>query len=190
VRYVDAVREGETIESTFVAVHESGPSQETLPIESADLIAVPEAGPRAVALRIITAFGDYLVLNDFDQPAEVDGVRFQGVFGMAQRQEPALASWMTVGASTFSSGDTHIDDPHPVLSAGIKEHDTTHIVPNSDRPLPHIDSNTEAYVRAKINGAWTGFPIASRDETSITTKDYPLPTIEQIELLAVRYHGE
>ena len=97
---------------------------------------------------------------------------------------------MTVGASTFSCGDIQINDPQPAFSAGVKEHDTAHIVPDSAQPLPHISPDVQAYVRTKVNETWTGFPIESSDETSITTKDYPLPIVEQIELLAVRYDGE
>ena len=65
------------------------------------------------------------------------------------------------------------------------------------QPDPRDDPALQQIVRlcatepgsSRFDGAWTAFPIASIDEKTITVKDYPLPTVTEVQLLNVRYGG-
>jgi hypothetical protein len=83
VRYVDAVRKGEELRSTFVALHEPCQPDGAMPLRSATRLELPDvAGPDAVALHIRSQWGDYLVLSQFQKEAEVAGLRFRGCLGI------------------------------------------------------------------------------------------------------------
>ncbi len=102
VRYVDALRTGRDLESTFVAVHEPGGAGGAMPIRRVVRLTVPEqAGPDAVAVRIESRWGTYRVFSDFRREAEVDGIRFEGKFGIVC--ETGKVWWMACGANTLKS---------------------------------------------------------------------------------------
>jgi hypothetical protein len=189
VRYVDAVREGDNLTSAFVAVHEPSDDLNTMPVTAAELVAVPEAGARAVALTLSTAFGDFLVLHDFDNRAEVDGLSFHGVFAVIQRSDGRVTQWMTAGARELAGDGVAWNEARPVVSAPVQENSADAIVPANAPEVawPAIAAPAQAYVRAKVNGTWTGFPVAAVDGERIITKDYPLPAVEEVALMAVGY---
>jgi hypothetical protein len=102
VRYVDAVREGEDLSSAFVVVHEPSGPRVTMPIRGAVRLEVPaEAGPDAVALRIESRWGTYLILSEFSREAGVEGVRFKGKFGVVCRTAKGKCWMLACGASTL-----------------------------------------------------------------------------------------
>jgi hypothetical protein len=105
VRYVDALRAGKDLESTFVAVHEPS-GQGGMPVRRVVRLEVPErAGPDAVAVRIESRWGVYRVFSGFRREAEVDGIRFEGTFGIAC--EMGKVWWMACGARTLKAVSGH-----------------------------------------------------------------------------------
>ena len=106
-RYLQAVRTGDApFTSTFAVLHEPSDPAGALHIREARRLPVPEsAGPNALALEIVTSWGAYLFLNEFDQAAEVRSARFEGTLGIIF-SAPASPRWsMTLAASTLRFGD-------------------------------------------------------------------------------------
>ena len=189
VRYVDAVREGQEIESTFIAVHEPSLDADTFGIVKIEPLDVPAAGPRAVALRVESAWGTYVVLNDFDQPSEVDGVRFQGSLAVLRLVDGALTDYMAVGATELSWNEQGFTDAVASAEGQVKQNDSERLLPESlpETGWPVIDPGTEAYIRVLVEDGWTGFPVAGVQANAIRVKDYPLPPVTAFELHSVRY---
>lgn len=186
VRYVDAVRERDDLESVFVAVHAPGAEDGTFAVESAERVDVKGGGENAVAVRVKTSFGDYLLLNDFDASGDAEGIRFNGTFAIAKTDGGGVSEWMTVGAEELASDELLVNDATPAVRASVKEQTDTELIVDTGE-LPSVFSPVQAYVRTKVNGTWTGFPVASVDGNAIRVKDYPLPEVSEVELLAVRY---
>ncbi len=107
VRYLNVINEGEGVSSTFVGLYEPGGPDGLTAVRAARRIEVPAAaGPDAVAVAIDTAWGSYLVLNEFDAEAEVEGVKFQGKLGIFGR-DAAGSPWLVAsGAPTFEAAGT------------------------------------------------------------------------------------
>ncbi|MCC6145029.1 MAG: heparinase II/III family protein [Candidatus Hydrogenedentes bacterium] len=187
VRYVDAVREGEGLASTFVALHEPIPAGGEGAIANAEHIEVPEAGPNAVAVRVKTLFGDWLILNDFDTPTEVDGVRFQGAFALLKLDASAKA-YMTIAAHLLDGENLHLDDAQPLLIGAIAATDGDHLaVQDAPATWPACDTGATAWLRLHTPQGWTGYPVAAAEGNTVTVKDYPLVESDTFELPAVRY---
>lgn len=185
VRYVDAIREGDNLESVFVAVHDPQAPGGGFTVTAVERVEVPGAGDGAVALRLSTVFGDYLVLNDFRNTAEAGGVRFQGQFALIEHAG-GVARWMTVAADRFAVNYVVLADAQPTIAASVIEQTRTQLVLDNDA-LPEYAPDVQAYVRAKANGTWTGFPVDSINGAIVTVKDFPLPDVTDVELHAVGY---
>ena len=186
VRYVDTIREGENLDTTFIAIHEPATSADTFIVQSAESIPVTDSGPHAIAIRLATTFGDYLIFNDFDNPAEIDNCRFQGTFAVLKHDGDTLGPWMTVGAAQLIRNETMVDDSQPTITATVTNQTPTQLTLDISG-LPEIDPKTQAYLRANVDGTWTGFPIATTQDNTVEVKDYPLPPMTEIKLLTVRY---
>jgi hypothetical protein len=189
VRFLDAIREGDGLESVFVAIHEPGTNPEIFSIKKVSCIEVKEAGERAFAIQIESAFGNYLVLNDFDQKASVDGVSFQGKFGIVRSKKGKQGPWLAVGASELGLSSDGFVGSISETSARVESNDAEFLrfAESPDRTWPVIDPGVQAYVRTKVDGHWTGFPVISVGGNTIHCIDYPMPKVEAVELLSARY---
>ncbi|MFA6240862.1 MAG: heparinase II/III family protein [Candidatus Hydrogenedentales bacterium] len=189
VRYVDAVREGDNVSSAFIALHEPSVDATTFPVATAVQLDVATAGPRTIAVKIDSSFGVYYALNDFDTPAEIDGIRFQGAFAVLHLVDGALRQAMSVGATTLQFQGKGFENAVAKVSVAATKSSEARIgfsgAPASGWPA--LDSSTQAFARVKVDGLWTGFPIESLDTEGLTVKDYPLPRVEEVEVLATRY---
>ncbi|MBX7258146.1 MAG: heparinase II/III-family protein [Candidatus Hydrogenedentes bacterium] len=188
-RYLDAVREGDNLTSTYFAIHEPAADANAFPITQAIRLDVPEAGPRAVAAKIETSFGVYYVFNDFDAPGEVDGIRFQGTFAVVRIAEGAPPHALSVGATALLYHGRGLENGPAQFAGNASRQDDSHLTLATQPPAtwPAVSADAQAYVRAKVNGAWTGFPLAEVAGNTLTVKDYPLPELEAAELLATCY---
>ncbi|HUT87887.1 MAG TPA: heparinase II/III family protein [Thermoguttaceae bacterium] len=189
VRYVDAVRTGEGLASVFVAVHEpSGPSGNGT-IHSASRLEVPQgAGSEAVAVKIESAWGDYLVLSDFAGQAEVDGVRFAGSFGVLCRT-PTGEKWLfAVGAQTLQQDAFGFSGRSARWSGQVESNTETVIRTTTERPgdWPSTPEGCRGYVLAGDGAYDTGFPVEDVGSRTITVGRFPLPKLTSFQLPAVR----
>lgn len=188
-RYLDAVREGDNLVSTFLAIHEPAPDANAFPIARANRLDVSASGPRAVAAKLETAFDVYYVFNDFDTAGEVDGIRFQGTFAVVHIAEDAPPRALSVGATTLLYHGRGFENGPARFAEAASRQDASHLTLATQPPKawPAVNASAQAYVRTKIGGAWTGFPLAEVAGNTLTVKDYPLPELEAAELLATRY---
>lgn len=158
VRYVDAIREGEDLESVFVAVHEPSRGVSNWLIQNVERIDV-ESG---IAIRVETSVGDYFLLNDFDEAGEAHGFEFQGRFAAAHVVGDEVVSYMTVGAKRFLRGGVGFESDEAVVRG-----DTLTAVVNSG------DSEIGQYARVLTADGWKGYPVA-RVDNLLHVRDYPL----------------
>lgn len=189
VRYVDANRTGDSGESTFVAIHEPGSGNGTLPITMVQRLDVSAAGHRAVAVRVETSFGAYLLLHDFDSAVQIEGVTFQGDFTVVEKIDGTVRQYVAVGASKCLFGNGGFEGAVAGIAREVKESDVCRLVPLTTQQAewPIIDSPAQAFVRVKTDDGWTGFPVDKISSDGIHVRDYPLPAVQRFELPSVRY---
>ena len=190
VRYVDALRAGKELESTFVAVHEpSGPGG-GMPIRRVVRLEVPSpAGPDAVALRIESRWGVYRVFSDFRREAEVDGVRFRGAFGVHCSPVRGRDWLLTCGAQTLMAG-THGFEEAPAIWSGLvspQTGDAFFAVKPQPEGWSDIPDGLTAYAVLRSGKYLTGYPVKAVDGRRIVVDAFPLPKVRRFELMGVRY---
>ncbi|MHC4403086.1 MAG: heparinase II/III domain-containing protein [Planctomycetota bacterium] len=193
VRYVDAVRAGNGLNSVFVAVHEpSGPSGKW-PVRSASRLDVPrEAGPEAVAVKVDSVWGDYLILSTFAGQAEIDGVRFEGDFGVLCRA-PAGERWLfAVGVETLQHDAFGFSGTSAGWSGEVESNTGTVIRTTTEKPRdwPSISENCRNHVLVNDGAYDTGFPVEEVGGRSVTVRRFPLPKVTSFQLPAVRYMSQ
>lgn len=178
VRYVDAVRDGENLESTYVAVHEPLDSADMPRVLSAERLDAPtEAGPDAVALRVKTAWGTYTILNAFETAGAVEGATFQGDLGIVYRGSEMTwacalgASELTVAGKGFKETPAH-------WTGEISDVTDQVIATSTPRPegWPEVPDESNVYVRLRTGDFWTGLPIVSVMDGVIETVRFPIPS--------------
>jgi len=184
VRYVDAVREGALLRSTFVAVHEPH-AEGVARVRSATRLAIEGADDGAVAVAIDTAHGRYVLLTDFVERGRVEDIAFQGGFACLRFVEGALREYMTVGADLLEAGDLRIRDEEPYVIGKAESNDDWTI--RHDKGSVHIDDAATAYVQVSMDDRFTAYPVQSVEDGTITVKDYPLGNVEAVTLPSVRY---
>ncbi|UCD29840.1 MAG: heparinase II/III family protein, partial [Planctomycetota bacterium] len=190
VRYLDVIRQGQGLNSTFVAVHEPSGPQGTIPIHRAERLTVPEiAGSDAVALRIESDWGTYLMFSEFSNPAQIAGVRFEGSFGIVNRT-PVGKRWMlTSGANTLVMDDFGFEKAAPEWAGKISSHTDTKFITDSPRPAAWLSLSPDitTYVLVCTDKYWTGFPVRRVNEKSIEIERFPLPDSSEFVLEQVRF---
>ncbi len=191
VRYLDAIRTGQDLDSAFVAIHEPDGPNGAFPISAAERLDVPpEAGPDAVALRITSTWGTYLFLSEFEREAEIAGVRFEGTFGVFCRT-PEGGQWMvTVGARALKTVNGFGFEGAPASwSGGVVSHTEHELVTDCDRPSgwPETPEGVRAYVLVGPEKTATGYPVQSTDRRRIRVDDFPLQPAERFTLPAVQW---
>ena len=187
VRYVDVVREGEGIESVFVGLHEPSGPDGVMPIRSAERLPVPKsAGPNAVAVRIESAWGTYLVLSEFASEAEVAGARFVGPFGFGITcRKPDGKRWLLASeASTLMAGDFGFENVAPVWSGEVVERTEHGLIVDTPRPAdwPPVSPYVTQYVLVGDEEPDTGFPVRAMEDLQIEVDRFPLPSCERFQL--------
>ncbi len=183
VRYVDAVRTGDALESTFVAVHEPRDTERG-EIATVERLAV-DGGANAVALKITRSNGVYLALNNFDHLQNIEGIEFQGTFALVYRPVDGPAEYLAVGASTLWIDGHGCADGPPVWCSPASRKSSQVAV--TEVPPPHgwpLDTGTaQSYARIESEGDWTGILIDSVDsDGKVDVARFPLPAISQIEV--------
>ncbi len=190
VRYVDAVLRGEDLASTFVAIHEPSAPDGSMPIRRVERLTLPNAaGDSAVGLRIESGWGTYWVLADFAEEAEVDGIHFQGKFGVFCRRS-ARSHWVVgVGAGTLREGDVGFRDMPATWRSDVPENTDSTLHASSPRPdgWPTTADSCTSYVRVHDGDHQTGFPVQATTQDTVTVRRFPLPRVTAFELPAVRY---
>ncbi|MEA3365876.1 MAG: heparinase II/III family protein, partial [Candidatus Hydrogenedentes bacterium] len=191
MRYLDAVRAGENLKSTFLAVHEASVGEEALPVLRAERIDVlTTAGPEALALRIESKWGEYLILSEFENKDHVEDVWFQGRFGVVCQPTEGSPWIMGLGASTLTTGGKGFED-HLAYWRGTVAAQTPETL-TADSPAlpewPEIPEGFTPYIRIHNGAHWTGFPVASAENTRISVRRFLLPPgLGEFELPAARY---
>ncbi len=189
VRYLDVIREGEDVTSTFVAVHEPAGPDGKLPVRDARRLSVDaSAGPDAVAVEIDSMWGRYLVLCDFADEVEVNGVRFQGAFGVVGHGPDGKRWFITSGASTLKSGDLGFAGLSASWSGGVKAQTESEFLADTSRPAdwPAAPESVTGYVRVETDGDATGFAVRAVSGERISVDRFPLPEVKRFDLPLVR----
>jgi len=190
VRYVDAVREGEDLSSAFVVVHEPSGPRGMMPIREAVRLEVPaEAGPEAVALRVESRWGTYLIFSEFSREAGVEGVRFRGKFGVVCRAAKGKRWMLACGARTLKAEGFGFAGAPAVWKGRVVSQTEREIVADTDRPAgwAALPEGVTSYVLAQTAPCLTGFPVKAVGKNRISVDRFPLPEARRFELMAVRY---
>ena len=190
VRYVDAIRKGDDLTSTFVAIHEPSCADGTMVIQAAERLVVPEqAGPRALGVRIAAKWGTLWVLVAFENEVEIDGLRFQGEFGVFCERSESSYWLMAVEARTLERNGAGYADLPDVWRGKAAESTTSVITTDAPRPTPWTEQLPwcSSYVRLHDGTHHTGFPVHATTPNTITVTRFPLPKVTEFELPAVRF---
>lgn len=193
VRYLDVIRQGEALKSTFVAVHEPSGNLPDAPIISrVELLDVaPQSGPDALALLIESSWGRYVLLNRFEGISVTSlpwgSVRFQG--DLAVMHEEGGRFWsITQGAGTFIYGGKGFEDATPVWSGKVSRYTADTIETPTPKPADWqaTPADVQQYVRVKTREYETGFVVKSTSEKSLQVDRFPLPDAGEFSLPSVR----
>ena len=189
-RYVDIVREGPDLVSTFVAVHEPSLTDMSFPIRNVHRYTLPDqTGAQAVALRIDSDWGTYYLFSDCAELVEIDGVAFQGKFGIMCTM-PDKQEWLlTSGAQTLKKGDYGFAD-QPAHWAGPVQSSTESVLNTTvARPTnwPTLPVDCQNHVIVHDGNYQTGFPVVSTTGDTITVNRFGVPPVSSFELPAMQY---
>ena len=192
LRYVDAVRCGKELQSTFVAVHEpSGPGG-SMPVRKVDRVSLPDrVGPDAVVLRIESKWGTYYVFSECRREVQVDDVCFQGRFGVFCKTTEGGNWLLTSGAKTMQVYGFGFEDAPAVWKGKVVDQTETGLRAETSRPAGWADVPDQVtnYVRVKTQKYMTGFPVRSAGRNRIVVERFPLQKATRFELSEVRFWG-
>lgn len=194
VRYLDVVRSGKSIDSTFVAVHEPSGPDGTMPIQTVERLELPAtAGPDAVAIRIVSSWGTYLVFSEFATPTQVAGVRFQGAFGVLNQGRDGERWLLAAGAGTFMADGLGFHDISSTWGGRIAAQTETQLTSESIAPhdWPTVPTGVTSYALVRVkDGTMTGFPVRSTQDKTISFDRFPLPPSDEFKLESVQFLAE
>ena len=132
------------------------------------------------------------MLSDFARAVDVDGVRFQGAFGILN-QTPLGKRWLFASAaSTFVADGFGFEGATPSWSGNIISQDENELTVDTARPedWPPLPELVRSYVLVRTEGHPTGFPVRVVGERSIEVERFPLPTGTDFHLDNVRFLEE
>ena len=183
VRYLDVIRKGKDLKSLFVGVHESTAKGQPFPLTEVRRLPLPEtAGEDAVALRIDSAWGSYLVLNEFMGEAKVEGMTFRGKLGI-HFQDGKGEEWVMAASS-----ETLIDEDRtlgfqgqiPSFHLQVESSDGRQIraTDSIEKTLCDHPAGFRNYFLVCAEGFDTGFPIESVEGPVVTLERFPLPKVD------------
>jgi hypothetical protein len=189
VRYLDAINQGKDLRSCFVAIHEPSGPDGVMPIKHAERLPVPEnAGPDAVALRIESHWGTYLVLSEFDTETQVAGVTFQGKFGVLQATTDGTRCLFSCGASTLMADSFGFTDVPAMWAGRIQRQTANELV--TDTALPSGWPETPARVTQYVLVGPTGYPVKGVAGEHISVERFPLMPATDFSLFSTQYRNE
>lgn len=189
LRYVDAVREGDPAQSTFVVVHEPGPADGDMPIQDVRRIETPaEAGPNAVALRIASAWGDYIVFNEFDHAAEVEGIRFEGRFALLVKAPGGECRALSLGASSLLWEGPGFEKGPAAWAGGAGEASPDGFTAATPMPegWPPTPPGCSNYALVDVGELRTGFAVSRVEGGRVSVARFPVPEASAFALYALR----
>ena len=190
VRYLDAIRGGPDLRSVFVAIHEPNAPRGVHTVLDAERLQVPEsAGPDAVALRIRTVWGTYRLFSEFADEVEIDGVRFQGTFGVICDSLDGGPWHFVLGASTLRVDGRGFSGMPARWSGKATGNTETVIHTSTPRPegWPELPRGCTNYVVVSDGQHETGYPVGSARPRQITVRRFPLQKVAKFHLHALRY---
>jgi hypothetical protein len=190
VRFLDAIRKGTNLDSTFVAIHEPSGPRGAMPITEATRLDVPKsAGPDAVALRIDSKWGTYFIFSEFENEAEVEGIRFKGTFGVLCRPPKDKPWLLSCQASTFKAKDIGFEGAPKAWSGEILSYTEETITSASSMPsgLLKVPSSVVPYVIVNHGSQATGFPVDFIEGNKINVKRFPIQYLTRFHMPGVRY---
>lgn len=190
VRTVDAMRRGESLESTFVAVHEPAGPGGVGPVRAIERLAVPDAaGPDAVALRIESGWGTYRVFVDFAGGARVEGIEFEGRFGVLCRTPRGERWLMAAGAATLRPDAFGFEGRSASWAGGVRESTEDALTPETPRPADWTDApeGCRGYLLVHDGSHETGFPVRETGPERIAVTRFPLPAVKAFSLPSLRF---
>jgi hypothetical protein len=190
VRFVDAITVGQDLSSTFIALHEPGGPRGSMPVRRARQLRLPtHAGQNAVAVRLLTKWGIYWIFSDVDAEVQVDGIRFQGSFGVWCEPPDGEAWHFAVGASTLARGEGGFSGIAPSWHGQATDDDGANIKPDSGPPEGWSDppEGVTAWIAVDTDTYRTGYPLRTTSADRIAVDRFPLETVTGFELPAVRY---
>jgi hypothetical protein len=161
-----------------------------MPVRRAERLDVPpQAGPNAVALRIESKWGTYSLFSDFAGEAVVDGMRFQGQFGLLCHAPDGQRRLLAAGATALRQDEFGFAGQPAVWDGPVRANTETALTPGTPRPagFPDLPEGCQGYVLADDGTYWTGFPVERIGGDGITTRRFPLPKLKAFVLLALRY---
>ena len=190
VRCVEAIREGDDVESVFVAVHDPAGV-----VTSAEIVeTIPHTDPNAVVVQITSEWGTYLVFSDCADEVETDRARFAGAFGALCIPLIGPRWYLASGARTLMTVDGFgFDNGMPEFESVARRDGYDRIaletaIPREQHPVP---DDVKHYVAIETDTLATGLPIARMDERTITVDTFPVPDdIRRVRYEAVRYARE
>ena len=156
------------------------------------LIMPGSVGANAVALQIHSAWGEYLVLSEFEQESEVAGVRFAGRLGIICHPTES-GSWMlTSGAQTCAIEGSGFDGETPVWAGEVARHTTNELFTDTPRPAKWraLPPDVRPYVLIEVDDFMTGFFVTAVHDNSISIDRFPLTNASRFELEQVRFVNE
>ncbi|MCE5231130.1 heparinase II/III family protein [bacterium] len=178
-RFLNVIREGSDLTSTFFGLHEPGGKNADWIIRKAQRLKTPKAaGPNAIALLIDTAWGQYLVLNEFANEAKIKGVSFHGKFGVWCKDAGGKEWVVACGASTCQAGKLGFSGKAPAwideatTNTSVKELKPSHARPADWQDAP---AGWQGYVLLNDGKSDTGFPVTRTDAENIRVEKFPLP---------------
>ena len=132
----------------------------------------------AAALRVVSGRGTYLILSDFAAEAEVEGVRFQGRFGVVFEGTGGDRWSFAVGASTLRKGPEGLMSAPAVWSGRCTVAEDNVLKVATPRPAGWRETpkGCRSWVNVYDGSFWTGFPMRAADEREIAVERFPVPT--------------
>ena len=190
VRHVLAVRSGDRLASTFAAVHEPSNADGSWVVHSIERLALADDdAASAFALRLHTAWGDYVVFSDAVEPITIDNITFAGTCGVVHRPTKGSARAITCAASTctidgrgFENSSTCWDGKVTAVYSGMIEVDNPR--PADWPQLPHA---AHAWVNVDLEGTTTGHRVDAVEQHAITSERFPFdqPTTFRVPIVRV-----
>ena len=154
----------------------------------------PQTPEDAVVLKLDVEGATLYVFNDLPEPFTVDGITFQGTFGVVERTHAGGLRYLGVEASLLEvSGVQQITGPAKAVGAVTAVVDSALLL---DTPLAagwedvQATAEVQPYVRVLTDTGWTGLPLARAKGNRIEVKDYPAPEVRAFELPSVRYGAD
>jgi hypothetical protein len=190
VRCVEAIREGDDVESVFVAVHDPAGV-----VTNAEVVeTISHADPNAVVVQITSEWGTYLIFGDCTDEVETDRVRFAGAFGALCIPLIGQRWYLTSGAHTLMTVDGFGFDSGATAFESVARRDGYNrialetAIPREQQSVP---DDVTRYVAIETDTLATGLPVARVDERAITVDAFPVPEdIRRVRYEAVRYASE